>query len=176
MRIVSRPGFGTVVELWLLVAKDGSNVKTQAGPEAAPVAHARPVQSCRVLLVDDDPLIRTGTLAMLEDLGHVVVEASSAAQAFDILSSGEVFDLVVTDFAMPGATGLELTERIEARWPGLPILLVTGYADLAESEFGGRARLSKPYGQDQLAAQIMQLVAAPSESNVIPMRPAQKGG
>jgi PAS domain S-box-containing protein len=176
MRIVSRPGFGTVVELWLPVAKDGSNVKTQAGPEAAPVAHARPVQSCRVLLVDDDPLIRTGTLAMLEDLGHVVVEASSAAQAFDILSSGEVFDLVVTDFAMPGATGLELTERIEARWPGLPILLVTGYADLAESEFGGRARLSKPYGQDQLAAQIMQLVAAPSESNVIPMRPAQKGG
>jgi PAS domain S-box-containing protein len=176
MRIVSRLGFGTVIELWIPVAESGSNVTSSNRPEPVETAASKPAQSCRILLVDDDPLIRAGTLDMLEDLGHAVVEAASASQAFDILSSSGSFDLVVTDFAMPGATGLELAERIEAEWPGLPVLLVTGYADLAESDFGGRARLSKPYGQNELALQIARLVTIPPESNVIPMRSAKTGG
>jgi PAS domain S-box-containing protein len=176
MRIISRLGAGTVVELWLPVAEGGSDAAPEGQAEPAPVVTIGLRRSCRVLLVDDDPLIRTGTADMLEDLGHAVVDASSAAQALDILHSGEAFDLVVTDYAMPGTTGLELAERIEADWPNLPVLLVTGYADLADTEFGGRYRLSKPYRQDELAAQITRMIEASVVSNVVPITLLQKGG
>ena len=65
---------------------------------------------------------------------------------------------MITDYAMPGMTGLELAEQARALRPNLPILLATGYADLPTRPGVVLPRLSKPYQQQQLAEQIQNLL------------------
>ncbi len=69
---------------------------------------------------------------MILDLGHTPVEAHSGAEALELLSSGLKVDVVLTDHAMPSMTGLQLAEFIHTRFPGLPIILATGYAELPD--------------------------------------------
>ena len=71
---------------------------------------------------------------------------------------GAKVDVVVTDHAMPGMTGSELARQIRQHWPGLPIILATGYAELPNGEDPGLPRLSKPYLQDELASQIAKVI------------------
>ena len=78
------------------------------------------------------------------------MEASSAEAALRILREGTSIDLVVTDHAMPGMTGLELAERIRAEWPTLPILLASGHAELPERSGLSIPRLAKPFRRDEL--------------------------
>ncbi len=163
MRIASRVSEGTTVELWLPVS-----AAERIEPAVAPAAGSRVAPPCRVLLVDDDALILTGTAAMLEDLGHRVTEAGSAAAALETLRNGTLVDLVLTDQAMPGMTGIELARQIRQNWPGLPIILATGYADLPGGDDLNLPRLSKPYLQEELAAQIADLVVTPI-SRVVPL-------
>jgi CheY-like chemotaxis protein len=112
-----------------------------------------------ILFVDDDPLIAMSTVEMLEDLGHRVIGASSAAHALDILKSEQPIDLLVTDHVMPGMTGMELAAASRQVRPSLPILLATGYADLPEGTQLDLPRLAKPYHQDQLRDRLEQLLA-----------------
>ncbi len=163
MRIASRVSEGTTVELWLPVSG-----AARIEPAAAPAVPGRVAPPCRVLLVDDDALILAGTAAMLEDLGHRVIEAGSAAAALDALRNGTLVDLIVTDQAMPGMTGIELARQIREHWPGLPIILATGYADLPGGDDLNLPRLSKPYLQEELAAQIADLVSTPV-ARVVPL-------
>lgn len=114
--------------------------------------------ACRVLLVDDDALITASTAAILEDLGHQVIEASSGANALEALRSGAQIDLVITDHAMPSMTGTELARQIRQAWPNLPIILASGYADLPGGEEAWLPRLAKPYRLNDLAAHIAKLV------------------
>ncbi len=167
MRIASRVSEGTTVELWLPVS-----AAERAAPMPEPAAPGRVAPPCRVLLVDDDALILTGTAAMLEDLGHRVIETGSAAAALDVLRGGTVVDLVLTDQAMPGMTGIELARQIRQTWPDLPIILATGYADLPGGDDLNLPRLSKPYLQEELAAQIADLVTAPV-SRILPLGAAR---
>jgi CheY-like chemotaxis protein len=111
-----------------------------------------------LLFVDDDFLISLSTAALLEDLGHEVVKASSGAAALEVLQSGKPVDLLITDYAMPGMTGVQLAEAARKLRPGLPILLATGYADLPARTKIDLPRLSKPYQQRQLAERITSLV------------------
>ena len=131
-------------------------VATQA---VHPVAAIPP---CRVLLVDDDPLVLAGTTAMLEDLGHTVVEASSAAQALDALAHGSRFDLVITDHAMPAMTGTALAQRLRQMRPNLPVLLATGYADLSGGIDPLLPRLNKPYRLEDLATAMAAMLVRPT--------------
>jgi CheY-like chemotaxis protein len=72
-----------------------------------------------------------------------------------MLRNGTKADLVITDYAMPGVTGLELAAIIRQDWPGLPIILTSGYAEMMEEDSSlPLLRLPKPYGQDQLSACI----------------------
>jgi len=119
-------------------------------------------------VVDDDPLVTESTAAMLEDLGHVVIEALSGARALDMLRLGAKVDIVVTDHAMPGMTGTELARQVKQLWPSLPVILATGYAELPNGEDPGLPRLSKPYVQAEMAAQIANVIAE-SGANVIPL-------
>jgi CheY-like chemotaxis protein len=114
------------------------------------------------LLVDDDVLIAGSTVALLEDLGHRVVEAHSGPEALAICESDLSPDLVITDHAMPGMTGSELALRLRARHPKLPILLATGYAELGREQSVDLPRLAKPYTQQQLSSEIAQLLSAPA--------------
>jgi signal transduction histidine kinase len=159
MRITSQPGLGTRVELWLPVCDE----KPVQRPAVVPLDVVE-IRACRVLVVDDDPIVAAGTAAMLEDLGHVATEVASGDAALQLLGTEAAIDLVITDHAMPGMTGAELATRIRRRWPALPIVIATGYADLpAESDLG-LPRLSKPYRQQELAEVLAQLIGDREQS------------
>jgi CheY-like chemotaxis protein len=105
---------------------------------------------------------------MILDLGHTAIEAHSGAQALELLNSGVKVDVVLTDHAMPTMTGLQLAESIHARFPGLPIILATGYAELpVDPATLGLQRLAKPCTQHEIAAAIHHAVrSAASERRV----------
>jgi signal transduction histidine kinase len=172
MRIKSRVGRGTTVELWLPTAE-----RTMVEHVSPLTARTYTAARHRILVVDDDPLISAATVAMLEDLGHLVNEAASGARALEALREGLEVDLVITDQAMPGMTGTELSRQIQQDWPELPIILATGYADLPNGEEPGLPRLSKPYQQDELSAMIAQVVGTfdVRPDNVIPLDVARRG-
>ena len=151
LRIHSEPNVGTVVELWLPRANTAPAAVLRAPEPHSPFA----TTPCTVLIVDDDNLVMTGTAAMVLDLGHTAVEAHSGAEALNLLDSGVKVDVVLTDHAMPSMTGLQLAENIRQRFPGLPIILATGYAELpVDPSTMGIARLAKPCSQGEIAAAI----------------------
>jgi signal transduction histidine kinase len=169
MRMTSRQGVGTTVEIWLPVGE----VAAVAESSRPGVLFDDAAIPRRVLVVDDDPLIASSTAAMLEDLGHVVIEAPSGARALDMLRLGAKVDVVVTDHAMPGMTGSELARQIRQHWPSLPIILATGYAELPNGEDPGLPRLAKPYLQSELALQLTKALAGTAD-NVIPLDSARR--
>ena len=145
----SRKGEGTTAEIWL-PAYDGQLEAapiTSNTPLTEPSAEARPL---RILAVDDDALVLMNTTAMLEDLGHTVREAYSGREALDQLLADPEVDLVITDHAMPQMTGAQLASEIRSRWPDLPIVLATGYAELPSGNDPGLPRLPKPFSQSDL--------------------------
>jgi CheY-like chemotaxis protein len=149
----STPGVGTSAELWLPraeVVAPSALPTSVAGPEPiAPATHR-----LAVLVVDDDPLVLASMAGMLEDLGHATAEAESGQEALKLLRGGRQFDLVVTDYAMPGMSGLQLVEELHRHWPQLPVVLATGYAELQGAAVGKLTRLSKPFKQEALAEAI----------------------
>jgi signal transduction histidine kinase len=152
-RLESQLGVGTKAELWLPVADRAAEAFAQ--PEATQAITA----PATILLIDDDSLIAASTVALLEDLGHRVVEAHSGKEAIAILKNGLKPDLVITDHAMPGMTGLDLAVRLRVSDPKLPILLATGYAELQGQLPLELSRIAKPYTQEQLSSEIARLLA-----------------
>ncbi len=156
LRLSSRIGCGTRAELWLPVS---SGVAEPRVVETEMPADQEPSPKISVLVVDDDALIAMSTVAMLEDLGHHVIEANSGTHALQILRDGAAVDLLITDYAMPGMTGGQLAEAARELRPDLPILLATGYAELPSASAGiDLPRLAKPYHQDRLAAEIRRVL------------------
>ena len=154
LRLESAPSLGTTARLWLPIA-------LKAPVAAAPASFVPPRSArARILFVDDDLLIAGSTVALLEDLGHEVVEVHSALEALRLLQEGLATDLLITDHAMPGMTGIELAREARRQRPGLPILLATGFAELEGVKVVDVDRLAKPYTQDQLAAEIARLLPA----------------
>ncbi len=158
LELSSIKGTGTTVSLWLPVAQvyDTAGVtKAETIETAVAVSHA-----LRILVVDDDPLVRLGTMAMLEDLGHIALEASSAQVALEILSAGQICDIVVTDHAMPGMTGAELARSISTQYKSMPVILASGYAELPDDPAVlNLLRMTKPFTQEQLQTAIQHVAA-----------------
>ncbi|MGQ3212517.1 MAG: response regulator [Shinella sp.] len=102
-----------------------------------------------MLTVDDDPIVLMNTVMMLEDMGHSGCEASSGTKALTFLAERNI-DLIVTDQAMPQMTGFQLAHIEQERWPGIPIVLATGYSELLPEARADLLRLSKPFGERQL--------------------------
>jgi CheY-like chemotaxis protein len=152
----SGKGEGTTVELWLPVAAAGAGLMPDEADAGALGGREGPLV---ILAVDDDPLVLLNTAAMLEDLGHTVLEATSGKDALEIIRRKGGIDLVITDQAMPLMTGSELAIAIRAEKPELPIILATGYAELPPGTDGGLPRLSKPFRQHQLADAISKIAA-----------------
>ncbi len=140
-------GEGTTAEIWLPVAEAGAAITEPAAAPSAAVA----LQPKCILVVDDDRLVLLNTTAMLEELGHSVIEASSAKEALLALSKASNVDLVITDHAMPEMTGAELIGTLKKQSPNLPVLLVTGYAELPADVDPNIPKLSKPFNLEQLA-------------------------
>jgi signal transduction histidine kinase len=153
MRIGSRPDAGTNVEMWLPISEAGRVERPTASASASGGGRA----SFNVLVVDDDPIVRAGTAALLQDLGHSAIEAGSAAYALDVLRSGQEVDVVITDYAMPTVSGIELAASVDQIRPGLPVVIATGYADVPRGTLN-LPYLAKPYRQQELAALIDTLI------------------
>ena len=152
------PGGGAIVTLSFPA------VETEAAqpPEADAQAVSAPPAgsgSVTVLLVDDNDAVRATTAAYLRDAGLAMLEAADAAQALGLLEAGAV-DAVVSDIVMPGEMdGMGLADAIRSRWPGLPVLLVSGFSERAAvANARGFPVINKPYGLPELERRLRLLV------------------
>jgi signal transduction histidine kinase len=150
MRIETRMGEGTSVKVYLprttIDAAEASTVSV------APIR--RHHKGAVILLVDDDSAVREVTAFMLRELGYVILEAGSGGAALDLLDGANV-DLVVLDFAMPGMNGMEVAKQVHSRFPTLPVLFITGFADqsaLGKVDYAGI--IKKPFLGDELANKV----------------------
>lgn len=115
-------------------------------PEQTVASQARQL---RVLLVEDDDLIRMTTAAMLEGMGHTVVEAADAEEAIMALERQEV-DVLVTDVTLPRMSGTELAVRVLPTRPSLRVVFATGHDLSLDGSLAGSTVLMKPYSEDDL--------------------------
>jgi CheY-like chemotaxis protein len=104
-------------------------------------AHA---DAMKVLVVEDDPFVREMAVAGLEDAGYEFIEAGSGGEALELLQAGIVVDALLTDVRLPGANGWAVAWAYRERFPDLPVLYVTGYAERMQPVPGGII-ISKPY-------------------------------
>jgi CheY-like chemotaxis protein len=146
----SAPGEGTTASLWLPAAEEGFEQSKVTSPEPELPAS----RSLKILAVDDDALIRMNISAMLEDMGHEVVEAESGKQALELLSQNPDTDLLITDQAMPNMTGMELIQHVMAQNLDIPIILATGYGELSTDSPAQILKLGKPFSEQQLARAV----------------------
>ncbi len=89
----------------------------------------------RVLVVDDEPEVRTAVAEILGTAGYTTFQAAGGREALAWLDAGQSVDLVLTDLGMPGMTGTDLARSVRGRWPGLRIGLMTGW-DETEAPVG----------------------------------------
>ena len=152
LTIDSTPGIGTTIELWLPISTAAIDVEG-----ASTAALATPVGRGVALLVDDEELVRMSTADMLIDLGFEVIEAGTAEQALQILKTGAMPNLLITDHLMPGMTGVDLARKARAIEPTLPILIVSGYAEV-DGVAQDLPRLTKPFRIAELAESLSALL------------------
>ena len=159
--LTSVVGEGTRADLYLPVTE--SSVQPPSATRSDTIKAERRLA---VLLVDDEELVRAGTAEMLRDIGHEVHEAGGGSQALTMLAGETRIDAVVTDYMMPRMNGAELASQLMQRHPGLPVLIITGYAggdlDL------GLPQLAKPFRRADLAAALDRLVEPGRAPNVLP--------
>jgi CheY-like chemotaxis protein len=157
--IDSAPGEGTAITIDLPVAED----------EATPGARADAVEPARrgsetVLVVDDEEHVRAWLGGILEGLGYTALAAASGLEALAMIKGGAAVDLLVTDVAMPGMGGRELSERMAALSPGLPVLFISGFDRDQVVSRGwldeGALLLRKPITAEKVANEIRKLLDA----------------
>jgi PAS domain S-box-containing protein len=151
---------GTTAELWLPCAVGETAAKSVVLDESLRVAE-RPLF---VLAVDDDSLVLNNTAAMLEDLGHRVIQATSAREALTLIEANPGVELLITDHAMPDMSGAELAEILTQRSHGIPIIVATGFAELPKGIANNLTRLAKPFSQSDLELAVsVAMRAAPGK-------------
>jgi PAS domain S-box-containing protein len=154
----SQKGKGTTAEMWLPAVRSEQGAAADQPDMAAAIEPPR-AGRLTIVAVDDDSLVLMNTVAMLEDLGHQVLEAASGKEALEIFQQHEHIDLLIVDQAMPRMTGTQLIEKIRETRPKLPIILATGYAELPPDAPENLLRLSKPFSQAELAKMVADAVA-----------------
>jgi CheY-like chemotaxis protein len=107
----------------------------------------------KILVIEDDPFIRDMAVTELEDAGYQVMEAASGGQALRLLQTGFAVDALLTDVRMPEANGWEVARAYRERFPDLPVLYVTGYAEHMQPVPGGII-ISKPYKMSQVVSAL----------------------
>jgi len=149
-RIRSKVGSGTTAELWLPRAPEGDCAASAPAKEEPRVTAGRKL---RILLVDDHAEVRSTTAAVLEDIGHEVVEASDGAEALNRLKDGDCnYDVMISDYAMPHLSGTEFVRSARELCPDVPALIITGYAeaDTIKDRPEGVEVLLKPFTANRL--------------------------
>jgi CheY-like chemotaxis protein len=162
LALSSVEGQGTKVSLWL--PRAALAVASAAPGEISATAPRVAGHAQRVLVVDDDKLIRETVCETLELAGYHTVSAADAASALPIIARNGEIDLLLTDFSMPGLNGVGLIKEAQRYRPALPCILMTGYAgdvDELSNEKAASARfalLRKPVSGQMLFAKLAELL------------------
>jgi PAS domain S-box-containing protein len=165
--IYSEPGLGTTVRIYLPSTSIHADKPAGRVPPDGPVPPvAMPARQGTVLVVEDDPFVRTYAINCLASLGYRVVEALDGDEALRKLANGSHADILFTDIVMPGGiSGWELAERAQRANPDLQVLLTSGYALETLAANGrlpeGMAILNKPYRKADLAHRLHQVLSTP---------------
>jgi len=118
-------------------------------------------QVWRILVVDDEPAVGDAIKMMLKFDGHEVQTASGSKEALSLLEQGK-FDLIITDYSMPGMKGDELAAVIKQRLPHQPIIMISAYAEMLKSSGNPLAgvdfMLSKPFFMAELREAIARVL------------------
>lgn len=151
-------GEGVTVEIWLPLAESAR------AAEPAPLPEREVLDGLKILVVEDDDLVRAGMAEVLSSLGCEVSQAASGLEGLSVLARGRP-DLLLTDYLMPGMTGAQLATQARALFPDLPVLVATGYADMGaiEAAIGENAILRKPFQLADLAQAVVRSVGIDSE-------------
>jgi signal transduction histidine kinase len=146
----SEPGRGTTVSIRLPRA-----VRVAAAEEAAADV-MRLKGTCRLLFVEDDPLVGEVVASALRGVGFEIVRSHTADEALALVREGQVFDAVFSDIVMPGAlSGIELAEILRKERPMLPVVLASGYSERAPPQHPVTV-LSKPYSIEALVHTLVE--------------------
>jgi len=116
-------------------------------PEARVIPN-KALTGVRALVGDDEERVRALTKVILERAGCAVTSAEDGQEALDLLEADDAFDVLVTDVMMPRLGGIELAERIWAKWPGFAVLFITGFSDVELPR--GSQLVRKPFTKDAL--------------------------
>ncbi|MCC8939408.1 PAS domain S-box protein [Bradyrhizobium sp. Arg68] len=158
IEVTSKPGHGATFTIYLPQAMRPADAKIAAiaGSEQASIG-----RGYRVLVVEDNDDVGQFSTELLEDLGYSVKRAANANAALAILSEDEfAADLVFSDVIMPGMNGVELAGVIRDRFPGLPVVLTSGYSNvLAENAHSGFELIQKPYSVEALSRTLRKAIA-----------------
>ena len=163
VRVESALGRGTTITLFMprhteaAEAPQGAAAPAPEGPEV-PEAMA---QGARVLLIEDDPNVRAVLSEALHDLGCMVLEANDGLAGWQIVQSDTPIDLLITAVGLPGVIRRQLAEAAQAHRPGLPVLVITGYAGPASGGFAlppGMRLLRKPFALGDLTPLLAEIL------------------
>jgi CheY-like chemotaxis protein len=169
-RIESEPGQGTTVTIYL------PRTHAEAPDLAVDIPEKPEPGSARVLVVDDDEGVRCVAAAIVEELGFKVLSAATGREALQILAADPRIDLLLTDIVMPEMTGVELARQVRERYPDLPILFASGYADVRTfgEELETETVLKKPFRIAEVAARLREVIeqrqAAAGDGNILEFR------
>ena len=158
VEVYSSPGWGSTFKIYLPAAEEPVAGASQTMPGALPRSRGE-----TVLLVEDEPSVRAVTAVLLKGLGYRVLEAPNAEEALQLMRPGqEKIDLLITDLIMPGKSGMELSDTLRSRDPGLRVLFQSGYAGEAvlchcnlKPEI---AFLQKPFSVNALAWKVREVL------------------
>ncbi|HEU5042319.1 MAG TPA: PAS domain S-box protein [Gemmatimonadales bacterium] len=156
--LYSEPGHGTSVKVYLPMFEAAE----PSGDGAAPPERTRRAEGELVLVAEDEPLVRLLARRTLEMHGYRVLEAADGRAALQMLEQAGGVDLMVSDAVMPHLSGRALGEIIAARWPGLPVLYMSGYPGKEVVDRGlvnpDAPFIAKPFTPEALARRVREVL------------------
>ncbi|MGN6850067.1 MAG: response regulator [Sphingomicrobium sp.] len=157
-RIRSEVGHGTAVSIYL------PRTHEQVTQDALLRSKTHSARRAKIIVLDDDDDVRTVTCETIKELGYEVVGLGDPREALNRLA-GQPFDLLITDVAMPGMTGVEVARQLRSAGNRIPIVFSSGYADVQSfgEELSDEVVLKKPFRLTDISARIeAALEAAPA--------------
>ncbi len=153
INVYSEPGKGTTFKIYIPRSMEEGSTLKEVEEEFVTSG------SGTILLVEDDDMVRAMTSGMLEEIGYMVVAPGSAAEAESLCENGDLhIDLLLTDVVMPGMSGKELRNRIQAKRPGIKVLFMSGYTSNVIAHHGvleeGVHFIQKPFSMSDLSLKV----------------------
>jgi CheY-like chemotaxis protein len=176
IEVSSAPGQGSCFRVFLPLAQSPGSTGAEGGSSARRPSGlrgvVRPRAPANILLVEDEPAVRTITQRMLVASGYRVLVAANATEASALFAgSFSPIDLLITDVVMPGLDGPALAAQLRAARPQLPVLFISGYRHehvIPSDPAGTSAFLAKPFARDVFLAKVIELLAAARKAEAHP--------